>query len=624
MPVRKPFSTSITRRGFLGKAAGATGIVVAPAFLTQARADRWYESSPLFPLGVASGDPNHASVILWTRIVEDPIVGAAPTSKPIPVRWEVALDPGMREIVRAGTAIAQPENGHAVRVLANRLPESCWLYYRFSAKGRFSGHVSRVGRTRTFPASPGAKRFWYQHCLEPARSDRMRFAMVSCQSYVQGFYPAWGDIARQDLDFVVHTGDYIYEGGASSAPLLAGRNHVGGEIFSLNDYRNRYALYRLDQDLQDAHAQLPFIVTWDDHEVDNNYAGLVEEEGAPFAGDDFVERRRNAYQVYAESMPIRTTTVRRRAGDSRQFRDVFPLFRRLRYGSLADVHVLDSRQYRTDQPAGDNFGSTDQSLDPQSAALIEGVFGEQLFDSDGIRSPKATLLGLRQEAWLAKNLARSSACWNVLAQQVMVMPWNLKRTAALNVEFSELPPGFPIDKPSLLALVDQVDDFLNVDAWDGYQAARDRLLHILDKFRPGGPVVLTGDIHSAWGAELLQDFGDPANSDVLAAEFVCSSISSTFLSPDPRPTDFIVRAGIPDNPHIRYFNALYRGYSICDVDQTRWKTEYRAVGQPEDVLDPDPLALVPMSGDNVFTSAVAEIAHGFNARGERGSLRVTE
>lgn len=619
---KQPEQPDVTRRDFLGAAAASASIVVAPAFIKHAHAAEWHQGTDLFPLGVASGDPAAGSVILWTRLANDPLAANDLPQVTIPVRWEVALDPGMRQVLRRGAAIARSETGHAVRVLADRLPANCWLYYRFYAEGRFRGHMSRTGRTRTFPPGPGRRDPFAASSLEAARADRMRFAVVSCQSYVQGFYPAWGDIARQDIDFVVHTGDYIYEGGAASQPLLPGRNHNGGEIFSVDDYRSRYALYRLDQDLQDAHARVPFVVTWDDHEVDNNYAGLIAEEGAPFQGDAFVERRRNAFQVYAESMPIRTVTVRNQRANGETYRDVFPLYRRLSFGNLADLHVLDTRQYRSDQPAGDNFGSTEQGLDPASAALLEAVFGEQLFDAAGILSPEATLLGLEQEAWLADGLAASSARWNVLAQQVMIMPWNLKRTAALNVQFSELPPGFPIDKPTLLALVNQVDDFLNVDAWDGYQSARDRLLHMLDVLRPGGPVVLTGDIHSAWGAELLKDFGDPANSDILAAEIVCTSISSTFLSPDPRPTDFIVRAGIPDNPHIKYFNALFRGYCLCDVSDELWQTEFRAVGQPEDVLDPNPLALVPMPGDGAFTAAIASIEHGFNVPGDRKPLNV--
>jgi alkaline phosphatase D len=271
----------------------------------------------------------------------------------------------------------------------------------------------------------------------------------------------------------------------------------------------------------------------------------------------------------------------------------------------------------SDQPAGDGFGSTAQ-IDATTAAFLEQVFGEPLFDADGILDPGATLLGGRQEAWLATNLARSRSKWNVLAQQVMLMPWNLRETGQLFVQFG---PDFP-GKPQALAAIGALDNILNVDAWDGYSHARERLLRMLDVLRPASPVVLTGDIHSAWAADIFKDFGDSQNSDVLATELVCTSIASTFLSPDPRPTDALVRASLPANPHIRYFNGAFRGYCLCEVDGERWRTAFRAVGAPSDLTDPNPLALVPLAGDAVFTDAAAVIERDFNRRGARQTLRV--
>ncbi len=596
-----------SRRVFVKGIAASSSIVVAPAFIRSAVAED--AASMLFPLGVGSGDPDDDSVVLWTRLAEDPLAGGGLGDVDIPVGWEVATDPGMRHVIRRGHSVARARNGQAVRVVANRLPAGEWLYYRFFGLGKYKGHQSRIGRTRTFPSA--YRRFRRRRGPNACRMESMRFASVSCQNYTGGFYPAWADIAKQDLDFVCHLGDYMYESGASSSPTLEGRNHTGGEVFSVEDYRNRYALYRLDADLQDAHARFPFIVTWDDHEADNNYAAKIAEEGAPFEGDAFVERRRNAYQVYGESMPLRPFRRVRRNGS-------FPLARKIEFGRLADIHVLDTRQFRTDQPAGDNFGSTDMNIDPATAGLLESIFGEQVFDTDGILDPSATLLGRRQEIGLSLNLIFSRARWNVLAQQIMVMPWNLRTTGVLSVQ---LGPDFP-GKDQAVAAIANLDNILNVDAWDGYPAARDRLFRILDYVRPGNPVVLTGDIHSSWAANLLDDFGDPQNSDVLAAEFVCTSISSTFGGADPRPTDFIVRAGIPENPHIRYFDGRFRGYALCDVDAHRWRTEFRAVGAPEALVNPDPLALIPRAGDPVFTAAVAEIEAGFNARGDRKELSV--
>jgi alkaline phosphatase D len=597
------------RRQFLRGAMGAASLLVAPAFMRSARGDTWSEGTGLFPLGVASGDPTHDSVVLWTRLSDDPLA-AESLREAVPLAVEVAEDPGMRRVIRRGLAVARADSGYAVRVTVAELPPDRWLYYRFTAQGRYRGHASRVGRTRTFPHPDPRHRSRGVRHAEHCRIEEMRFAVASCQHFGQGFYPAWRDIAAQDLDFVVHTGDYIYESGAASTPLLAGRDHVGGELLSVGDYRRRYAQYRLDPNLQNAHAQCPFIVTWDDHEVDNNYAGDDAEEGAPFQGEAFLERRGNAYQVYAESMPLRLPA---RRSPEEQLR----VFRRLQFGGLADVHMLDTRQYRTDQPAADGFGSTAE-VDPVTAAFLEQVLGEPLFDADGILDSDASLLGGVQEAWLATNLARSQAKWNVLAQQVMLMPWNLRETGKLFVQFG---PDFP-NKPQALAAIGSLQNILNVDAWDGYSRARDRLFRMLDRLRPASPVVLTGDIHSAWAAELLEDFGDPQNSDVLAVEIVCTSISSTFLAPDPRPTDQLVRASLPANPHIRYFNGAFRGYCVCEVDANRWRTQFRAVGDPADLGDASPVALLPLESDNVFTDATAVIERGFNRRGERGTLAV--
>lgn len=607
-PLRpKSQGVSIQRRVFLRSAAAAGSLVVAPAFLGGRRGYAWAEGTSLFPLGVASGDPDDDSVVLWTRLAADPLAANLP-NEPIRVAWQVALDPGMRRIVRQGIAVARPETAHTVRLLVGQLPQSQWLYYRFVALGKYRGHVSRVGRTRTFPSADPFRRLW-QPGGEPCRTEDMRFAVTSCQHFIAGYYAAWDDIAKQDLDFVVFLGDYIYED--RNASPLPGRNHAPAvEIFSVEDYRTRYALYRLDAHLQDAHARFPFVVTPDDHEVDNNYAGSVAEEGAPFQDDAFAERRRNAYQVYAETMPVRTLLAP-------GARDEIRVFRRLQFGDLADIHVLDTRQFRTDQPAEDGFGTTDTALaaaNPELAALLEqAVFQEKIFDAPGILDEQATLTGGTQALWLALNLLRSRAKWNVLAQQVMVMPWNLRITAKL------LSTGAP---QPVLDAIGNLKDFLNMDAWDGYQSARARLMTVLDRVRPPSPVVLTGDIHSAWAANLFADSADTAGSDVLAAEFVCTSITSTFLTADPRQTHFGVAFSLVDNPHIRYFNGIFRGYCLCEVDRNVWRTHFRAVGAPSDVGDTsgDPLFLVPREGDPLFTDAVASIPQGFNRRGQRETL----
>ena len=581
----KPSQANNDRRNFLLKSAGASaGLVLAPGILKSARGDSHNLNGEIFSLGVGSGDPNSHSVVLWTRLAPDPLNGGGMPDRAVRVYWEVAYDLGMTNIIKRGVSIAHPRHGHAVRVVARGLPANQWLYYRFRAMGQ----SSRLGRTRTFPGR-------HQH------AENMRCAVVSCQHYAQGFFTAYRDMLDKNLDFVVHTGDYIYESGASGFEIAPGRNHIGSEIFTVDDYRNRYALYRLDQNLQDAHAELPFIVTWDDHEVDNDYAGLIAEETAPFQGDDFVVRRRNAYQVYAESMPLRHLNRPHNRAN-------FPLYRKLKFGQLADIYMLDTRQFRSDQPAEGGLGSTD----PDSLA-IEAVLDEKLFDPEGILNANATMLGARQERWLAHHLKHSKAQWNVLAQQVMLTPWNTVKTAqAIVSSLLDSQPIPPEQKAQILAAFDNIDSIINADAWDGYEAARQRLFDVLQRRNVSNPVILSGDIHSAWAAELQPNTDDP-NASLLAAEFVCTSISSTFASFDPRPFDYAARLGLGDNPQIQYFNGLFRGYCICDVNNERWQTTYRAVGDLAAIPDIDnPLALVPFENTPVDTDAVIEIKSGFN------------
>jgi alkaline phosphatase D len=564
------------------------------------------QGGSLFTLGVASGDPDAGSVVLWTRLAPDPLNGGGLRQHRVPVDIEVALDPGFINVVRRGRRLARREDGHVINLRVGGLPSDTRLYYRFRAQGQ----QSAVGCTRTFPR-------WFDS------PERVRFAVVSCQNYAQGFYNAFGDIAdlgqAGELDFVIHTGDYIYEGGPTGILGLAGldRDHEApnAEVFTVEEYRNRYALYRLDPDLQRAHGALPFIVTWDDHEVENNYAGLADENGSP--ANEFARRRRDAYQVYRESMPmVPRNRVLRGNGELR-------IYRSLDFGDLAQVCMLDTRQYRSDQPAGDNFGSTDTDppLSQPEQALLEEVFAEELFDRDGILDPGTTLLGLKQEAWLARQLKQSRARWNVLAQQTMVTQWNLVTTGRLNAALGlggTLPP--PLD-----GVLAKLETLWNVDAWDGYPAARRRLFDLIDATDPSNPVFVTGDIHSSWGANLLEDFDNP-DSRIVAGEFVGTSVASTFLSPDPRPVHEIVRRGVDaDNPHIPYFNGLFRGYMHCELDADAWTTTFRSVVSSydeADLLSPDPaapftLGLVPLPGIPVRTDAVLKLASGFRNSNDR-------
>jgi alkaline phosphatase D len=271
---------AVTRRQVLAGGIVAGGLVAAGAGGGSAAARARPLAEP-FTLGVASGEPEPDGVVLWTRLAPSPLDGGGMPPHPVPVEWEVATDEGMRHVVRRGVAVALPARAHSVHVEVKGLRPAHWYSYRFRA----AGHVSRVGRTRT----------------APARSDsphRLRFAFASCQAFQDGFWPAYRAMAAEDLDLVVHLGDYIYEGGVDAGAV---RQHNSAEIVTLDDYRNRHALYKSDPALQDAHAAFPWLLTFDDHEVENNYAGAIPENPADAPG--FLARRAAAYQLRDRERP---------------------------------------------------------------------------------------------------------------------------------------------------------------------------------------------------------------------------------------------------------------------------------------------------------------------------------
>jgi len=449
-----------------------------------------------FTLGVASGDPTATGAVLWTRLAPRPLEpeGGADGQRTA-VTWEVAEDDAFRRIVRQGRATAAPELSYSVHVDVDGLAPDRWYFYRFQA----GDATSAVGRVRTAPAA-GA--------LVP-----LRLAVASCQNYEQGHFTAFAHMAREAPDLVAHLGDYIYEY-AGRERLV--RRHAGLEIRTLDDYRRRYAQYKSDAYLQAAHAACPWLVTWDDHEVDNNYAAAVG-ENVMESEDQMRARRAAGYQAWWEHMPVRVPRTRSWAD--------LTITRRVPWGALADLHVLDTRQHRDDQACGD-----------RNSVVPCGTWAE-----DG-----RSLLGAKQERWLADGLAASRARWQVLAQQVMVAPFDDDITDARRV---------------------------SMDTWSGYPAATRRLLDTVAERAPNRTVVLTGDIHSSWVNELRPDFARPEQAPV-AVEFVGTSISSGGDGSDRWPS--VTDAAIAANPHLKWHQAR-RGYMACRVTPEAWTTEYRTV-----------------------------------------------
>jgi alkaline phosphatase D len=479
----------VLRRTFLSRTGRLLGLTIASPYwaLGQTAAG----DSP-FTLGVASGDPAPDGVVLWTRLARDPLHGGGMPRERIEVDWQVAADEHMNQVVQTGRATATPDLGHSVHVEVNGLEPGRWYWYRFKT----GSHLSVIGRTRTAPDAS-----------KPL--DKLSFAFASCQHYEQGYYTAYEHMAEEDIDLVVHLGDYIYEGGIGRDRP---RRHSGPEIVSLDDYRNRHALYRSDPALQKTHAMFPWIVTWDDHEVDNNYAADVPEDG--MQRERFLERRANGYQAYYEHMPLRRSSLPQ--GSSLQ------LYRRLAFGDLAEFSVLDTRQYRSDQPCG-------EGNKPQCAGAL---------------SPQQTMLGGEQERWFLDGLQSSQRRWNVIAQQV------------------------------LMAKIDRGtgEPLFSMDQWSGYEVARARILDFLHERRIANPVVITGDIHSNWVADLKLDFADPESATV-GSEFVGTSITSGGDGGDAQDE---AKGFYSRNPHLHFMNRQ-RGYVRCDVTPNQWRSDYRVV-----------------------------------------------
>jgi alkaline phosphatase D len=480
---------------------GAVGLLLAPLALTATRVDARarFRRDP-FTLGVASGYPAPDSVVLWSRLAPEPLSpdgGMGPQT--VPVTWELAADEQFRDVVRSGTAYAEPAWGHSIHVEPQGLEPGRRYWYRFTA----GDARSPVGRTWTAPG-------------DGSQLDHLRLAVASCQQYEHGYYTAYQHMLQDDPDLIVHLGDYIYELSWGEQRV---RSHNAGECYSLGDYRVRHALYRSDPDLQAAHAACPWLLTWDDHEVDNDYGGDSSEQ------DDDPQwmraRRAAAYQAYYEHLPLPRRAL--------PFGADLRLYTQRSFGDLASVYLLDERQYRAPQ-----------------ACPIPGARGGhrvRVKDCPELLDESRSMLGTRQEAWLGARLQQAAARWNLLAQGVPMMH------------------------------ADEDPDHGGLywtDSWNGYPAARRRLLRQLRDTQASNPVVLSGDIHAFLAGELQLDGGQPADA-IVASELVATSITSQ------APPDAVLQRIRGSNANIRYVNGEYRGYLRLDITRAALRADLMGV-----------------------------------------------
>ncbi|MEJ7809934.1 MAG: alkaline phosphatase D family protein [Gemmatimonadaceae bacterium] len=489
----------VDRRGFLADLTRAAALCATVPNVWRVTSRPRLADDP-FSLGVASGDPTPAGGTLWTRLAPRPLEPeGGMDGQRVVVGWEVADDEAFTRIVQQGRAAAAPELSYSVHVDVDGLAPDRWYFYRFSA----GDARSTVGRLRTAPAAG---------VVTP-----LRFAFASCQHYEQGLFTAYAHMAREELDLVAHLGDYIYEPAGVTDRV---RRHAGLEIRTLDDYRRRYAQYKADANLRDAHARCPWVVVWDDHEVDNNYAGLTG-ENAMESEEAMRARRAAAYQAWWEHQPVRVPRARSWADLS--------ITRPIGWGALARFWMLDTRQFRSAQACGD---------------------GTRAVPCGDWASPARTMLGDAQERWLTGGLATSRARWQVLANQVMMAPYDSQAGAERRY---------------------------SMDNWGGYPAARDRLLRAIAERAPNRTVVLTGDIHSSWVNELRSSFSSPnapRGAPVVAAEFVGTSISSGGDGSDRWAS--ATPEVLADSPHVKWHNAR-RGYVSCTVTPDVWTAAYRVV-----------------------------------------------
>ncbi|MES2949691.1 MAG: alkaline phosphatase D family protein [Pseudomonadota bacterium] len=497
-------ATRSSRRQLLQWASAGVAQWVLPG---NAWSQSRFASDP-FQLGVASGSPTQDSVVLWTRLLQSGLLdGSALAPKAIPVRWEVAHDARFTRLVQSGQVQALPELAHAVHVEVAGLQADRWYFYRFRA----GAAVSATGRTRTFPA-PGAD------------VARLRLAYASCQRWEHGSFSAYRHMLAEDLDVVLFLGDYIYEYPTSAKAI---RVPTGGWVTTLDDYRARYALHRGDADLQAMHAACPWLVTWDDHEVQNDYAGMhAGDSGPPVA--NFLARRAAAYQAYYEHMPLRTSVLTQSLKGLASGAEM-RIYGQVPFGKLATLYWLDDRQYRDPQVCTADGKAGSGALNPAQCTAWN--------------DPGRSLLGTAQEQWLDQALAQGSGGWNVIAQQTLFGTRDVK-------------PG--------------AGQTLWNDGWDGYPAARQRLTASLQRHAVANPVVLGGDVHENWVGHVKADYTQPDSANI-GVEFCGTSITSRSGGNSK------IAERLAENPHFIFAEAEHKGYGVVDITPQQLTTRLRVV-----------------------------------------------
>ena len=573
-----PLETPLSRRTML-KGGAVTAAALAFGGLTAEAARAAVEETAragVFGFGVASGDPTARELLLWTRVTPTPDASPGSGRGPrVRVTWELAADEAFSTVLQKGVESTDAGRDHTVKVVVRGLTPYTRYWYRFS----LDGAVSPVGRTQTAPDVRG-------------ETHALRLAFVSCSNYTGGFFTAYrGIAARDDLDVVLHLGDYLYEYGNEAdrygpAALAGVRDHQPPvEMVSLADYRVRHALYKTDPDLQATHLRHPWIVIFDDHEItndayatgaenheaqddpDTSYTGPGEPAGVRAEGD-FLARRDRAFQAYLEWMPIREPgSWQRERHDGVQF------FRRFTFGDLAELSVVETRQNRSQQVPATVAGQVNPALADPARHLPEPA----------------------QLDWLTSGIARSRAAWHLIGNQtVFTRVYAVPRTGVL--------PG----------------QVFNTDQWDGYQADQRRLLDAMAASRTVDPVVLTGDIHSSWANDLPRDpTRYPVDRNSVGVEFVCPSITSNgfkeSLGNSAAAAQGATAAFQAVNPWVRYLEGIGHGFTVLDVTPERVQADYwfiRSNGDKGLVTDPrlDPQATV---------------AHEASYVSVRGSRRVT-